>query len=41
MNLSKKYKKLIYPFKNSEKQRKQMIKAKCDNNFHIIPPRIS
>jgi len=41
MNLSRNYKKLIYHFKNSEKQRKQMIKAKCDNNFHIIPPRIS
>ena len=41
MNLSKNYKKLIYPFKNSERQRKHMIQAKCDNNFHIIPPRIS
>lgn len=41
MKCSKNYKKLIYPFKNSEKQRKQMIEAKCDNNFHIIPPRIS
>lgn len=41
MNLSKRYKKLVYPFRNTEKQRKQMIEARCDNNFDIIPPRIS
>jgi hypothetical protein len=41
MNLSKNYINSIYPFKNSEKQRSQMIEAKCDNNFYIIPPRIS
>ena len=41
MNASKKYKKLMYPFYNSENQRKLMLKEKCDNNFSIIPPRIS
>jgi hypothetical protein len=42
MKVHDKYKKLMYPFKNTEKQRKLMIKERCENNnFHIIPPRIS
>jgi hypothetical protein len=40
MNVNDNYKKLMYPFQNSEKQRKIMIEEKCVNNFHIIPPRI-
>ena len=41
MKASKNYKKLMFPFINSEKQRKIMIDEKCDNKFYIIPPRIS
>ena len=41
MKASESYKELMLPFINSEKQRKLMIKEKCDNNFYIIPPRIS
>ena len=42
MKVHDNYKKLMYPFKNSEKQRKLMIKERCQNKiFHIIPPRIS
>ena len=39
MNVSENYKKLMYPFNNSEKQRNYMIEEKCDNNFYIIHPR--
>ena len=41
MNVPENYKKLMYPFHNSENQRKLMIEEKCENNFHLIPPRIS
>jgi hypothetical protein len=41
MNVSENYKKLMYPFHNSENQRKFILEEKCDNNFHLIPPRIS
>jgi hypothetical protein len=41
MNASENYKKLMYPFSNSEKQRKFMIEEKCINYFNIILPRIS
>ena len=41
MNVSENYKKLMYPFHNSEKQRNLMIKEKCNNNFDFIPPRFS
>lgn len=41
MNVNDNYKKFMYPFHNSEKQRKMMIEEKCFNKFHIIPPRIS
>ena len=42
MEASESYKTLMFPFKNSEKQRELMIKEKCDNNnFYIISPRIS
>ena len=41
MNVSENYEKLMYPFHNSENQRKLMIEEKCDNNFHLIPPRIT
>ena len=40
MNTSENYKKLMYPFINSEKQRKFMIEEKCDNNFYLTSPRI-
>ena len=40
MNISEKYKKLMYPFTNSEKQRKIMIEEKCNNGFFLIPPKI-
>ena len=40
MKASEKYKTSMYPFINSESQRKLMLKEKCDNNFYIIPPRI-
>lgn len=40
MNASENYKILMYPFYNSEKQRKIMMEEKCDNNFQIISPRI-
>ena len=39
MNVSEKYKKLIYPFHNSENQRKLMIEEKCNNKFDLIFPR--
>lgn len=41
MNPSTNYKKLMAPFTNSGKQKRVMIKEKCDINFIIIPPRIS
>jgi hypothetical protein len=41
MKVSDNYRKFMYPFYNSEKQRKIMLKERCDNNFHIIPSRIS
>ena len=41
MKASDSYKTLMSPFINSEKQRELMIKEKCDNNFYIIPPRIT
>ena len=40
MDASLKYKKYMYPFTNSKKQRKLMKKEKCNNNFIIIKPRI-
>ena len=40
MNPSFKYKNLMYPWKNSKKQREMMIKEKCNNYFSIIRPRI-
>ena len=39
MMTSETYKKIMFPFHNSEKQRKFMIEEKCDNNFHQVPPR--
>jgi hypothetical protein len=41
MNASENYKKLMYPFHNSEMQRNIMIEEKCENNFQLILPRIS
>jgi hypothetical protein len=41
LKASESYKTLMFPFINSEKQRELMIKEKCDNNFYIIPPRIT
>lgn len=41
MNFSESYKNLMYPFLNSEKQRKIMIEEKCNNKFVLIPPRFS
>jgi hypothetical protein len=41
MNVSEKYKKMMFPFRNSEEQRKLMIEEKCNNNFDLIPPRFS
>lgn len=41
MNISENYKKLMFPFLNSEAQRKIMIEEKCDNKFDLIPPRFS
>jgi len=41
MKASENYKKLMTPFINSIKQRELMIQEKCDDNFYIIPPRIS
>ena len=41
MNASENYKKLIYPFQYTEKQRQIMIEEICDNKFHLISPRIS
>jgi len=41
MNSSKNYKKLMFPFHNSEKQRNLMIEEKCDNYFQLFLPRIS
>ena len=40
LNTSENYKKFMYPFSNSKKQRKLMIEEECDNNFYIISPRI-
>ena len=40
MNIHDHYKKLMYPFQNSQEQRNVMIKEKCENNFYIILPRI-
>ena len=40
LNASKKYKKLMYPFNNSVKQRKLMIEEKCDYYFCLVPPKI-
>ena len=40
MNTSEKYKKIMYPFNNSRKQRKLMIEEECDKNFYLISPRI-
>ena len=40
MNSSENYKKSMFPFHNSEKQRKLMIEEKCDKNFQLFPPRI-
>jgi hypothetical protein len=40
LKASERYKTLMFPFKNSENQRKLMIEEKCDDNFYIIPPRI-
>ena len=40
MNVSENYKKLMFPFINSENQRNLMIKEKCNNNFFIISPKI-
>ena len=39
MNVSENYKKIMFPFRNSEEQRKLMIEEKCNNNFELIPPR--
>ena len=39
MKASEIYKKSMYPFFNTEKQRELIIKERCDNNFYIIPPR--
>jgi len=39
MSVSENYKKLMYPFRNAERQRKCMMEEKCNNNFEIIPPR--
>ena len=41
MNVSENYKNLMFPFHNSEKQRKIMIEEKCDNKFDLIHPRFS
>ena len=41
MNVSENYIKLIFPFHNSENQRKLMIEEKCNNKFVLIPPRFS
>ena len=40
MKASENYKKLMFPFINSERQRELMKKENCDENFYIIPPRI-
>ena len=40
MKASKNYKKLMFPFINSKRQRELMIKENCDDNFYIIPSRI-
>ena len=40
MKASEKYKKLMFPFINSQRQRELMKKENCDDNFYIIPPRI-
>ena len=41
MNASENYKKLMYPFHFTEKQRQIIIEEICDNKYHLIPPRIS
>lgn len=40
MKVSENYKKIMYPFNNSEIQRKLMLEEKCNNNFKLISPRI-
>jgi hypothetical protein len=40
MKVSENYKKIMFPYNNTEIQRKLMLEEKCDNNFYIIPPRI-
>ena len=40
MKVSENYKKIMFPFNNTEIQRNFMLKEKCNNNFSIIPPRI-
>jgi hypothetical protein len=40
MNPSENYKKLMYPFFNTEEQQKLMKEEKCENNFQLIPPKI-
>jgi len=40
MDSSLTYKKLMYPWINSKKQREMMMKEKCVNHFSIIKPRI-
>jgi len=40
MKLSENYKKIMFPFNNTEIQRNLMLDEKCDNNFSVIPPRI-
>ena len=41
MNPSENYKKFMYPFLNSAQQRNLMIEEKCENDFQVIPPKIS
>ena len=41
MKASENYKKSMFPFINSLHQRKIMVKEQCDNNFYIIPPKIT
>ena len=40
LNSSKKYRRIMYPWHNSLKQRKIMLKVKCKNNFDIIRERL-
>lgn len=41
MKSSEHYKKKMFPFANSKRQRELMIKENCSDNFDIIPPRLS